>query len=158
MITPAAVILNNVLFPAIFGPVSSIVLGRGSLFSSPPPRCKLLEMKSDRKHIDGCRRSSKSTNACGESTNSGRHLGSSRSDDALAKERRQSSSAITLRNDQLWKLHCHQKASAHLIIFSHSVRSLSNSTSRCLKKFFFAAFCVSLASCNARITGMLSGV
>jgi len=104
--TPAAVILSRVLLPAMFGPVNSTCL------ATPPPSWTLFEMNDDLRHMDGCLNSVKSMKASVDSTNVGRHFGSSIPIDAFASETRQSSSATTR------------------TAFNHSVRSLSNSTRR----------------------------
>lgn len=77
-------------FANLLGPVSRVC--RGTVL----PSWTSFEMKSDRKHNAGCRRSLKSINASSLSTSTGRHLGSSISADDLARESRQSSSAKIL--------------------------------------------------------------
>jgi hypothetical protein len=72
------------------GPVNSVCLG--TLL----PSWTSFEIKSDRKHNAGCRKSLKSMKASSLSTSVGRHLGSSKSAEALANESKQSSSAKIL--------------------------------------------------------------
>lgn len=133
---------------AMFGPIGAVLQylrsrGRGvlnppvnrAIFPTSPPNCTSLGMKFFRlvaKHSVGCLSSSKSNHAESPSTSSGRQEGSPIAVEALARLKRQSSSANTL------------------IARSQVARSMSNSAKRRNLKALMAVLRFSRASLSCR--------
>ena len=113
IITPTQVCLMSVLFPAIFGPVKSMIL------SQSPPILTSLAIKSfppfcpKAMAMPGCRNSSKSKKASSRSTNSGRQLGVPIASLPFFKLTRQSSSAV-IRTALSQTFRCSSKAANSL--------------------------------------------